>query len=268
MKSPLPYIGGKARVAARLAELLPKHKTYAEPFCGGCWVLFSKTPSRVEAVNDADAELVNLLRCFRHHPEELHRTLSDFVIAREEYNRLRSLQVRYLTDIQRAARFFFLLRLGWYGRPNGGAAFCSSPSPIPLKMEELEFRLQEVKDRLSSVWIEHMDFAPFIERFDRADTVFYCDPPYEGSEKFYSPVFTLEDNERLAATLSAIEGKFLLTTRDTMNMRRMFSDFNISTYGAIWTTRKKQSNRVNELVISNFDLSTTTPLASSEESHD
>ena len=54
MKSPVPYFGGKQRIAPWIVSLLPQHDHYVEPFAGGLSVLLSKRPSRMETVNDLD----------------------------------------------------------------------------------------------------------------------------------------------------------------------------------------------------------------------
>lgn len=68
MRGPIPYLGGKSRLAERLIALFPPHTTYVEPFAGGAQVFFHKEPSKVEVLNDLDGELVNFLRiCQLHH---------------------------------------------------------------------------------------------------------------------------------------------------------------------------------------------------------
>ena len=82
MIGPLPYIGGKRRVAVQLLRLIPDHIAYVEPFAGGAQLFFHKAPSPVEVLNDIDNEIFNFLRiCQRHHPE-LIRVLRYWVASR------------------------------------------------------------------------------------------------------------------------------------------------------------------------------------------
>lgn len=259
MRSYLPYVGGKAKMAHRLTQLMPEHKVYAETHCGGAWVFFAKSPSKVEAINDADRNLITLHRVVEHHPEEFLRCLNkSLVTARQEYNRWRSLDVRYLTDIQRAVRFFVLMRLGWYGRPHGGHHICSGKTAPPLNRSTLAEVIQKASERLQNAWIECMDFEPFVERFDSGETLFFCDPPYEGSTAFYSTPWEPSDDERMQTMLNSVEGKVLITIKDSERVRTLYYGWNILPYTAIWSTRKRQPQNVNELIISNYDLSTGT----------
>jgi len=57
MTGPLPYIGGKNRLATKIISMLPEHTAYVEAFAGGAQVLFHKPPSEVEVLNDLDFDM-------------------------------------------------------------------------------------------------------------------------------------------------------------------------------------------------------------------
>src|ERR1700680_4546855 len=83
MTGPLPYIGGKNRLAKQIIALFPEHTTYVEPFAGGAQVFFHKQPSRVEILNDLDGEIVNFFRVCQWHYEELIRYLRYCLASRK-----------------------------------------------------------------------------------------------------------------------------------------------------------------------------------------
>ena len=51
--------------------------------------------------------------------------------------------------------------------------------------------------RLAATYIEHMDWSACIARYDRPATLFYCDPPYWGTEGYGVP-FDLSQYGHLA----------------------------------------------------------------------
>lgn len=62
LASPVTRFGGKSYLASWLAEKIPPHKVYVEPFAGAGHLLFAKTPSAVEVLNDIDSHLITFFR--------------------------------------------------------------------------------------------------------------------------------------------------------------------------------------------------------------
>ena len=105
MIGPLPWVGGKNRLATKIISMLPEHTTYVEAFCGGAQVFFHKQSSEVEILNDLDGEVFNFLRICQWHYEELIRFLRYMVVSRSWFELLSQTDPATLTDIQRAGRF-------------------------------------------------------------------------------------------------------------------------------------------------------------------
>ena len=75
LKSPYPYMGGKARVAQLVWDRFGNVDNYVEPFMGSMAMLLKRPPShfdgaaRRETVNDANHYVVNFARAVKHDPD-------------------------------------------------------------------------------------------------------------------------------------------------------------------------------------------------------
>jgi len=67
------YQGGKHRIAADIAALMPEHDVYVECFGGAASVLLAKKPAPCEIYNDIWADVVNVFRQLRDIAEALLR---------------------------------------------------------------------------------------------------------------------------------------------------------------------------------------------------
>jgi hypothetical protein len=89
------------------------------------------------------------------------------LVAREEFARFKAENPDTLTDIQRAVRFYYLLKAG-YGAKVVGQTFNIGPTrPSSFNLLRIEEELSEAHLRLSRVYIENMHYQRLIERFDR-----------------------------------------------------------------------------------------------------
>lgn len=209
-------------------------------------MLFRKDQhAKFEVYNDRDNNLVNLYRCIKFHPEELQRELDLTVHSRELFFDYKDqIEARGLTDIQRAARYFLLIRESFGAKKS---SFATQPTNLNKYIEYLS----EVSKRLNSVVIENLDFEHLIKTYDRADALFYLDPPYVNTEKYYVGDFTVKDHERLCETLKNIKGKFVLSYNACDYIRDLYEDFNIMEISR-FNNLSNKNNSFDELIIKNF----------------
>lgn len=118
MNSFISWIGGKNYLKKAIAERILTGQAwdrYVEVFGGAGWVLFYKDQyATTEIYNDYDSNLTNLFRCVKCHSQELQKELMWGLNSREMFNNYRSqMDTPGLTDIQRAARFFLLIKLSY-----------------------------------------------------------------------------------------------------------------------------------------------------------
>ncbi len=246
MKSFIPWIGGKSLLAKKIVSMFPEDfGRYVEVFGGGGSVLFYKDKhAPIEVYNDANSQLVNLFRCIRFHREELQREILGYINAREVFEDIKEqINMRGFTDIQRAAMFYIQVKIS-YGA-DGRTYGCNKKNISPDYLTEIENRLKSG----AGVVIEHKDFENLIKVYDRSDALFYCDPPYYKTEKYYNVSFNQEDHERLKRCLKAIKGRFILSYNDDNYIRDLYKEFNIT---AVERQDNLSSGKYKELIITNY----------------
>ena len=183
------------------------------------------------------------------------RYLRWILVSRDEFTRFKNQDPETLTDIQRAVRFYYLVRNGYASRvPN--PSFSVGPTRKPaFNLLRIEEDLSAAHMRMAQTYIENMPYEKLIKRFDRPGTFFYIDPPYYGFEDDYGKgLFSRDDFSTLNELLKGIEGKFILSINNTLEIRKIFKGFKIeqvkTTYSA--GTARRQSKKVTELLIRNY----------------
>jgi DNA adenine methylase len=220
----VPWVGGKRRLVGEILPWFVPHTCYVEPFAGAAALLFNKVPSKVEVLNDVNADLVNLYRVVRHHLEEFVRQFRWALTSRKLFEWAQATPAETLTDIQRAARFFYLQKLAFGAKVEGQTFGVATTASQALNLLRIEEDLSAAHLRLSRVVGEHMDWQACIERYDRPHTLFYCDPPYWGTEG-YGVGFALDQYERMAELMRSIKGKAIVSVNDIPEMRQAFKCF-------------------------------------------
>ena len=225
MSDPIvPWIGGKRRLADRILPLFPPHHAYIEPFCGAAALFFAKPPSRVEVLNDINGDIINLYRVVSCHLEEFVRQFKFSLHSREMFEWARETPPETLTDIQRAARFFYLQKTCFGGKPTGRTFGVDSGSPPKLNLLRIEEDLSVAHLRLARVTVERLEWHECIRRYDQPGALFYLDPPYWQTEGYGTP-FPFQEYRRLAETMATIKGKAILSIGDNPDIRPLFKPF-------------------------------------------
>lgn len=251
MTKPLiPWMGGKRRLAKQLLPLFPEHTCYVEAFAGGAALFFMKSPSKVEVINDVDGDIVNLYRVVKFHMDELVRQFQWDLVARESFLKMLSTPGETLTDIQRAARFFYLQKTSFGARTTSRSFGVAPTAPPRLNLARVGEDISAAYLRLNRTYIEHMDWQKLVARYDRAGTFFYADPPYFETADYGIP-FGWEQYEAMADVAAAMQGKLLISLNDHPRIRSLFKSFNIKPLKTTYTVGGSVK-AANELAIMNY----------------
>lgn len=250
------YIGGKSKLAERVISLIEKvpHETYAEVFVGmgGVFLRRGYKP-KAEIINDYSRDVSNFFRVLQVHYVAFMDMLKWQITTRAEFERLMATDPDTLTDMQRAARFLYLQRLAFGGKVSGRNFGVDPTRAARFDVTKLAAVLEDIHERLARVTIERLNYFEFIEKYDHAGCLFYLDPPYYECETDYGKdLFSREEFPKMAALLSSLQGKFILSLNAHDCVRQIFSDFHQIEEHLVYTVGGGQnSKQVTELIITN-----------------
>lgn len=181
MHSILNYPGAKWGLAEEIVSLMPRHRSYLEPFFGSGAVLFNKPPSAIETVNDIDGDIVNFFRVLREQTDELIKAVSLTPYARDVF--CDAHENRGVTEFDRAYRFAIRSRMG-----HGFKTYQKTGFKIDRYARERSYcvdvwnrmpsMLVEAAGRLKYVQIENRPALELIKKFNFENVLIYADPPY------------------------------------------------------------------------------------------
>lgn len=251
----IPWLGGKRRLADHIIPRFPAHSCYVEVFAGGAALYFIRHPAEVEVINDVNGDLVTLYKVVQNHLEEFVRQFKWALSSREVFKWAQLTRPETLTDIQRAARFYYLQHQAFGGRVQGQSWGTATTAPAPtVNLLRLEETLSAAHLRLSGAYIERLDWQACIERYDRPHTLFYLDPPYWETEGYGVP-FEWPQYESMAKLMRSMKGKAILSINDHPKIRECFAGMHIEEVPISYTVGGggKAVDRI-ELIIFSWDL--------------
>lgn len=218
------WYGGKFSHLDWLLPLLPESTHFCEPFGGSAATLLNRKPSPVETYNDIDGELVNFFCVLRNQKDELIEAIGLTPFSREEFEKAIDEPTKGVSDLERARRFYIRarqVRTGLAQKASSGRwAHCRLTSRAGMAGAVSRWLgavegLPLIAERLIRVQIEHDSAINVISRYDSAETLFYCDPPYPHESRRDTSAYHYEmsddDHRELAELLRSVKGKVALS---------------------------------------------------------
>ncbi|WP_318392739.1 DNA adenine methylase [Enterobacter sp.] len=215
IKTPLKWVGSKARLMPRLRPHLPEGKRLVEPFAGSCAVMMN-TEYDEYLIADVNPDLINLYQQIKDNADALiDWAYPWFVEGNESLNYYESRGVFNNDDslslLERAAIFLYLnrhcyrglCRYNLSGRFNAPYGHYKKPYFPTAEIKAFAEKAQ----RATFVTAGYMQTLAMV----RAGDVVYCDPPYltESSNftAYHGDGFTHLDHGKLARKLRKLAGE-------------------------------------------------------------
>lgn len=223
--SPFRYPGNQIYALDTLLSIIPEHKFYIEPFCGGASTFFGKTKAESNWMNDIDRELIDTYITIRDQPEELIAILTTEEISEKRYDYFKTKFIpKNSFDI--ALRWFYLNRTS---RIETMSKFWELDNKITPCTKDWAKSIIECSNKLQNVKLTTGDFEKVLNEVPDESFLFIA-PPYSihhssSQNKLHKYPFEKESHFRLANTLKLLDEKvkFLVTYNDNEELRSMYS---------------------------------------------
>ena len=208
---------------------MPEHEVYLEPYFGSGAVFFSKTPVKIETLNDINGDIYNYFRVIRENAAALAKQIEMTPYSREEYEKC----FKEISDdddpIEQARKFAVRC---WFG-------FGSSPQTTK-QWNVLPDRILRSAERLKNAQIEQLDAIELIRRYDTPDVFIYLDPPYlPGIRKshLYKQEMTEEQHVELLKEIKEHPARIMISGYENDLYNSMLSG---------WEKKQKRRQRKKE----------------------
>lgn len=202
MKAIIKYPGSKWGIAKWIISFFPEHHSYLEPFFGSGAVLFNKTRSNIETVNDLDGNVVNLFKWIREDPEKLAHEIYYTPYARQVYDD--AFTAAQGESLKRAVNFCICLNMGYGFRTSGEKVGWKKDiqgrerAYAARDWQSLPERILQAAERLRGVQIENRPAVKLIEDNHFPSVLIYADPPYVLSTRHGRQYrYEMEDDQQI-----------------------------------------------------------------------
>ena len=211
--SPISYYGGKKNMLGAILSLIPAHTIYTESFFGGGTVFFAKEPVLHEVINDNNNLVINFYKVMRCDYANLKQKIEETLFARSTYSTAVVVcrMPHLFNDLTQAWGFYVACNMGFAHLIGSWGFDKYGQRQKALMNKKIKFTETFVK-RIEKATIECSDANHVIKLYDTAETFHYVDPPYINTAQGHYSGYTENDYRRLLETLSAIQGKFLLSS--------------------------------------------------------
>lgn len=194
-----------------ILERIP-HTAFVDVFGGGGCVTMRKQPVKIEVVNDKNQELINFFLVLRDQPDELKKRLGLTPYSRALHEAERNTWQSQLSHdpVARAISYFIRTQYS-FGAAEDGAFGVSLTASQPGRISRKVDTFFEAARRLRRAYIECLDWSSLIPKYDRPYTLFYCDPPYPGTDQKYQHRFNSKAMKKLILALEDAQARAVVS---------------------------------------------------------
>ncbi|WP_415715578.1 DNA adenine methylase [Roseibium sp.] len=275
--SPLRYPGGKSCLLPLVSNLLKinslRHRSYAEPYAGGCGLalslLYGSFVSEIH-VNDIDASIWSFWYSVLSETEELCERIQTAEMTIDEWKKQKQLYLEQDIDDPVSLGFatFYLNRTNRSGIIKHAGVIGGLKQEGNYKMdcrfnkEDLIRRICRVAKYKRRIHLHRLDALDFIRKSNNItpEKTFFCiDPPYynKGSS-LYTSFYKPDDHALLAETVIDLDKPWIVTYDNAPEIRELYHHVRQYSFDVNYSVQTKRVG--TELLIASQNLNISSEL--------
>lgn len=265
IKSPLRYPGGKSKAINYISQYLPQKFTeYREPFVGGGSLfiyLKQQNPQLKIWINDLNKELFLFWKIAQLDLDKLVNELTKIKDSCQEgkklFQDLTIVEVKSLSEFDRAVRFFILNRITFSGTVESGG-YSESAFHKRFTYSSIE-RLAKIENIIKDIKITNLDYSQVINQKGK-EVFIFLDPPYYTAtkSKLYGKRGQLHlqfNHQDFAENMQKCPHKWLITYDDSAYIRDNFNQYHIEEWELQYgmnNYKQQKASKGKELLVTNY----------------
>mgnify|MGYP001300076829 CR=1 FL=1 len=263
----ISYVGGKKQQAKWIGGFIPPIDKYVEIFGGAMWCYINgKIICNKATYNDYNKYMYNLFTCCCSYND-----LYFYAKQLDPYNQeifdmcqkffLDKGSDYIVPDFDLAACYAYISTHVFSGilKPTGNRMAKDNGSNPGSKYRAFVKRLNnvEIQEKFDKLETYNLNYDKAIELFDSSDNLLYLDPPYYGTEDYYSfHSFGFKDHKRLSEILNNCKSKIILSYYDFPELKEWYPAdrfiYKFKEFSKI-SSSKSVKNKGTEILIMNYE---------------
>lgn len=186
IRAPFGWPGGKWQSLKYLIPQIPKTTKVFVDVCGGSGIVTINSPDwiKLKVFNDRHAGVTAFYRCLKDPIKQ--QRIVDWIAAschsREEFVWCRDSWEDCTDDVERAARWYYMLRTSFSQLGRNWGRSTNSPNMLAKKLHSALADFGMFHQIWKDVQVENLDACQCIKDYESPDTTFYVDPDYIGTD--------------------------------------------------------------------------------------
>jgi DNA adenine methylase len=202
------YRGNKYRLLDWILPKLPKMPRYIEPFGGTAAVLLNRAPADFEIYNDFEPHWGDLIRLIQNDVELITEYIDWCPYARAEYESAQ--RGSAYGKVARAAAWYLRHTVSYGARGNWFQQGAEAAPKVQSYRRDYEI-WPTLQKRLQGIGVFSVSYDQLFRDHDTEDTLWYCDPPYLGTQGFYQKDFGPSDHHQFLNKVQQLKGHVVVS---------------------------------------------------------